>query len=92
MFTDDGCNSNSSEHEEQEQSTEHEIRLTELKLNDPVHKVDLSWYFQTQVSDEIISLVYCNKIDFVEMQNNNIATNFISVKNLSAIDSKIYEY
>lgn len=66
LFTDDSCNSNSSEHEEQEQNTEHEIRLTELKLNDPVHKVDLSWYFQTQVSDEIISLAYCNRTDFVE--------------------------
>lgn len=49
LFNDDAVGSTNSEAED-EYKTEHENRVTEFKMNDPVHRVDILWYFQTQVS------------------------------------------
>lgn len=39
----------STENEEQESKTGQETRLSEIALNDAIHKVDFPWYFQNQV-------------------------------------------
>ena len=49
LFNEDTPSSTNSENED-EYKTEHENRITELTMNDAVHRVDILWYFQTQVS------------------------------------------
>ncbi|XP_065222298.1 importin-11 [Planococcus citri] len=42
-------NLSSSNSEEKEYKTEHDLRLNDLTLTDPIHTVDFSWYFQSQL-------------------------------------------
>ncbi len=49
LYFGDEENNASTDTEDQEQKTGHDVRLLEITLLDPIHKVDLQWYFHNQV-------------------------------------------